>query len=498
MVDGVSTSRVVSDVSERLKRLQGALDRERGDLELLNAHYEGTQPLAYMAPELIAELSDRMKQVVVHWPELVVESVEERLDVEGFRFGGEGEADEGLWELWQANGLDLLSHQAHVDALVMRRSYGIIGSRGEWDSDPSSGISLDVPLITVESPLEVYAVRDTRTRRVREAAKWRASDPFADDRDRATFYTPDMTVWMKKVHKRAAGEPVWVLDEDDAPGIDEHGKGVCPVVPLVNRPRTWRKRNVFGEGKSDLDSVIPLSDAACKIATDMMVGAEFHALPRRAVFGAASEDFQDEEGRPVSALSRIIGRVWAFENPDVKAMQFQESSLTNFHETMKLLGQLVASISGLPPHYLGTATDNPASADAIRSSEARLIKRAERKQRAFGESWERMMRIAVLWRDGEVSPEASRMETIWRDPSTPTVAQKADAAVKLFSAGIIPKRQAWEDLGYTTTAMERMEDMLEDEAERQAKAFGVSGDPRMPGEGEAPEGVPAEPAADED
>lgn len=482
MVTGLSTAAVVGEVEERLRRLRGALDRERGDLELLNAHYEGTQPLAYMAPELIVELADRMKQVVIHWPELVVESVEERLDVEGFRLSGEDEADEDLWRMWQANGLDLFSHQGHVDALVMRRSYGIVGSRGEWDLDPSSGVSADVPLITIESPLEVYAVRDTRTRRVREAAKWRRSDPFKDDEDRATFYTPNMTVWLKKVYKRGSREPQWVLDEDDAPGMDQHDKGVCPVVPIVNRPRTWRKRNVLGEGKSDLDAVIPLSDAACKIATDMMVGAEFHALPRRAVFGAAPEDFQDEAGRPVSALSRIIGRVWAFENADVKAMQFPESSLGGFHDTMRMLAQLVASISGLPPHYLGTATDNPASADAIRSSEARLIKRAERKQRAFGEAWEQVMRVALLWRDGEVSPNAAQLETIWRDPSTPTVAMKADAAVKLFQAGVVPWAQTVEDLGYTMSSIDRMRDMRKAEANQAAAAFGAGPDPVMPAE----------------
>ncbi|MBQ1164473.1 hypothetical protein KBZ21_41550, partial [Streptomyces sp. A73] len=32
----------------------------------------------------------------------------------------------------------------------------------------------------------------------------------------------------------------------------------------------------------------------------------------------------------------------------------------------------MATQLGLPPHYLGYTTDNPASADAIRSSEAQL------------------------------------------------------------------------------------------------------------------------------
>jgi hypothetical protein len=484
---GLDTTKFLDDARDRLAYLQQRHASEVGDLELLNAHYEGSQPLSYMAPELLVELGDRMRQVVVHWPELVVDSVEERLDGEGFRLGGQAEVDDELLYLWQANGLDLASHQAHVDALVMRRSYVIIGSRSEYDRDPSSGVEDDIPVVTVESPLEVYASRIPRTGIVRDAAKWWSDDVSGEsERRRVTLYLPDSTAWLRWTPRQGGGHE-WTLDEDDSPGIDDHKLGVVPVVPIVNRPRTKRMPKCGG-GKSDLDAVIPLSDAACKIATDMMTGAEFHALPRRAVFGAKASDFVDEHGRQTSPFSRIVGRIWAFEDSETKAMQFPEANLSGFHDTMKLLAQLAASISGLPPHYVGMSTDNPASADAIRSSEARLVKRAERRQRAFGEAWERAMRIALLVRHGEVSPEAARMEMQWRDASTPTIAQRADATVKLFQAGLLPRLQAWEDLGYSSTQIARMQKEIDKEAERAAEAFGVGRDPQMPGDSQQPMG----------
>jgi hypothetical protein len=261
---------------------------------------------------------------------------------------------------------------------------------------------------------------------------------------------------------------------------------VVPVEPIVNRPRLRAGTAAGGvEGTSDLVPVIPLSDAACKIATDMMVAAEFHAMPRRWALGFAPEDFRDANGNPVSAFARTAGRIWATERTSKEGAevgQFPESGLSNFHETMRLLGQLIASVSGLPPHYLGLATDNPASADAIRSGEARLVKRAERKQRAFGGSWERAMRLALLWRDGKVPDGAERMETIWRDAATPTVGMRADAAVKLHSEGIVPTRQTREDLGYSATQIERME--YEDERAA-ARAFGLT-PPDKPGPTPAP------------
>ncbi|WP_030024908.1 phage portal protein [Streptomyces monomycini] len=423
-----------------LTHLIRAHDRELPELKKLNSYYEGKQPLSYMAPELEHELDDRVRQVVINWPRLVVDSVEERLDVEGFRFPGQPAADEDLWRIWQANDMDSQSQQGHLDSLIMKRAYVVIGSR---DGDDAT------PLITVESALDMYAEHDPQTRQVRAAVKRWEEEGEDGKVCHAALYLPDATSWWVKER----GE--WV--EDPEHERDDHGIGEVMVEVLANRPRLK-----LPNGTSELADVIPLSDAACKIATDMMVSAEYHATPRRVAFGFGEEDFQDEAGRKVSAFSRIIGRMWATEkdrkNDGADVIQFPEASLTNFHDTLKQLAVLVASISGMPPHFLGQATDNPASADGIRSAETRLIKRAERKQRAGGTTWERVMRKVLRIRDGVWNDAARSMETLWRDAATPTVAQRADAAVKLFAAKVVPLRQTREDIGYTQAQIERMEE----------------------------------------
>lgn len=422
-----------------LKHLISCHDKQIKELKALDAYYEGEQPLSYMAPELMAELDERVRQVVVNWPQLVADSVEERLDVEGFRYTSESENDRELWRIWQANNLDEQSQQGHLDALVMRRSYAIVGS---------NAADKRTPLITVESALDMFAEFDPRTRQVIAAVKrWREDDGDGDV-DHATLYRPNATVWFVKVDGQ------WV--EDPEHERDDHELGVVLVVVLANRPRLKRL-----DGVSEFASVLPLSDAACKIATDMMVSAEYHATPRRVAFGFGEEDFEDENGHKVSAFSRIIGRMWATtktKGDGADVIQFPEANLKNFHDTLNQLARLVAALAGLPPHFLGYSTDNPASADAIRSSEARLVKRAERKQRAWGGAWEQVMRLALLVRDGKVSDDARSLETIWRDASTPTVAQSADAATKKFQAGIVPLRQTREDLGYTGPQIDRMEE----------------------------------------
>ena len=263
-------------------QLRDRLIRAQPALEKWSRYYEGRQGLSYLAPELIREMEGRIQPVVVNWPRLVVDSLEERLDVEGFRINQKVESR--LWDFWQVNGLDEASQQAHVDALAISRAYVIVGSGDE----PG-----DAPVITVESAQQVYAMRDPRTRRVTAAIKCWTDD---DDNEFLTLYLPDRTVYLTtEVGSR-------VTREYDA---DVHNLGVVPVVPLVNRSRI-----IDTDGVSELADVVPLSDAACKIATDMMISAEFHAMPRVAVVGMGEDDRVDQDGRPLCKWAQVAGRSW--------------------------------------------------------------------------------------------------------------------------------------------------------------------------------------------
>jgi hypothetical protein len=454
-----------------LDRLIKQHDAELRELRELDHYYEGTQPLSYLDPELLRELDSRIRQVVINWPRLVVDALEERLDVEGFRFGTE-EASEDLWGIWQANDLDEESQLAHVDALVMRRAYVIVGAN---EDDPAH------PLITTESPLQVFAERDPRTRAVVAAVKRWSEKPLAGESvNFATLYLRNETRWFQQ----AKNGGKWA--EYESP--DMHGLDRVLVEPLVNRGRTQARGGV-----SELKDIVPLSDAACKIATDMMVSAEFHAMPRRWVIGMGPDDFKDPNGRPVSEWAQRAGALWASENTEARVGQFAETALTNFHETINSLAKLVASLSGLPPHFLGFTADNPVSADAIRSSEARLVKRAERRQRGFGGSWERVMRSALLVRDRRLPEGSASLETIWRDASTPTKAQAADAAVKLHASGLLPDESAWEYLGFSATQIERLQAQQASQATRQiGPDFAALLGTAKPADTTVPE--PAEPA----
>ena len=190
--------------------------------------------------------------------------------------------------------------------------------------------------------------------------------------------------------------------------------------------------------------------------------AEMMAVPQRLLFGVSADDIgaqQSPLGDGKGHFDAYLARILAFEDPDAKAMQFNAAELMNFVNVLRELAKQAAAITGLPPQYLSSSTDNPASAEAIRASESRLVKTVETKARVFGSAWEQAMRVAwkVMNPDEQVPPEWYRLETVWRDPATPTFASRADATVKLQAAGIIPLRQARLDMGYTLAQIDMME-----------------------------------------
>ncbi|MBM7771228.1 hypothetical protein JOD54_001432 [Actinokineospora baliensis] len=403
-----------------LHHLRQRLSTHSSWLRRSDAYYDGVQRLAALGLGLPPEM--RRLQVIVNWPRLVVDSLEERLDLEGFRLAGAAETDERLWSWWQANNLDDESGLAHLEALITGRAYITVGP-----GDDGS----DTPVITPESARSMITDVDPRTRAVRSALRLYTSRYGGELA--ATLYLPDRTVFYER------GRSGWKVTDTIA-----HKLGVVPVVPIINRSRISDRH-----GRSEMADVIGLTDAACRTLTNLQGAQELLAVPQRYVLGATRADFVNEAGEPIPAWEAYIGRILALGNEDAKVGQFSSADLRNFTEVINAYARIVAALSGMPPHFLGLSTDNPASADAIRSAETRLVKRAERRARAFGAAWEQAMRLGMLITDGTVPSRAARLESIWRDPATPTYAAKADAVAKLVAAGILPVSVAWEELGYS-------------------------------------------------
>ena len=433
------------DEALRLGRL---ISREKKALEKNDNYFEGEQPLRFLAPVLQQELGYRLSPIVINLALFAVDVYEHRLDIEGFRLRSSSAADKDLDAAWQENDGPFLSQQAHREGLAISRAYATVGP-GADDGDS--------PILTIESAFDAIHEDDPRTKRVLHGIK-RWTDP--DKQRWMTFHHQNGWVtWYLK-----GGE--WIEDARE----DDNGHNLCALVPLMNDPRILGRvrpgKTDQRLGRSVFHPILSPLDGLNKMASDMMVSGEFHALPRRWASGLAEDDFVDEAtGKALNTYSMIAGRMWGTQNEKAKFGQFPEANLENFHNTIKLLMQIIHMQLGIPGTYLLFQGDNPPSADVIRASEAQLVKRAERKQTVLGAKWEQVQRLMLLnMGDREASERPEQIETIWRDPSTPTIAQKADAIVKLVGAkdstgrSIVPIEQARKDLGYTEIEQGHMRD----------------------------------------
>lgn len=418
--------------------LRSTLMLSRVQTRLYNEYYEGFHHLAQLGLAIPEEL--KQFTVCVNWPRLTVDAIEQRLDVTGFRMPGSESSDDSLWDVWQYNNMDERAGFAHTDALAIGRSYVCVGTN---DEDP------DFPLITVESPSEMVALRDPRTHKVTAGLRLygdvTVQGVLLDNR--ATLYLPNETRWLVRTDGG---------DWEDEVDPDFHNLGTPPVVPFINRQRASRINLSILEGTSEMYDVIPIADSASRAITNLQLATETVAVPQKYALGVSKGDFVDANGQPLPAWQAYFGSVWAHSNDKASVGQLPSADLTNFETAINMYSRLASGVTSLPIEYFGLSTTQPPSADGQRAGETRLIKRAERKQTSFGNSWEALNRLVLRFRDGDWDEDARRMETLWRDAGTPTIAQVTDAVVKEYQSGLTDWETAQEELGRSPETIARM------------------------------------------
>lgn len=445
-------------VFDLILRLNRHLDYNSAWYRKLDAYYHARQPLAMLPESVREDCGDRLPTLRVNFARLVVDAIEERLDVRGFRMpSADDEIDALMWLIWEANNLSEWSQLAHLEAMIHGRSYVMVWA----DAD-------GFPRITVESGRQTVVWQMPGSpHRIAALKRW--VDP--DGHAYANLFLPNqITKWVSRT--KIAMDPYlteaqlfqtysghdpyawWDWSAIPATGYELRADpipnplGAVPVVPLNNRKR------LLNWGESELTDVLPLVDAINKLSTDMLVSAEYHATPRR--YATGIEITTDAQGNVIDPFTKLKGRNWLAESTDTTFGQFPEAKLDGFTTAINALISQIGAMAALPPHYLGIASE-PGSADAIRSSEAALVTKCRRRQMQFGGAWEEVMRLALNVLYGYDRVGLSQMETIWRDPETRTIAQAADAAVKMAQIGV-PLEQVAEDYGYSPQQIDRMED----------------------------------------
>jgi len=380
---------------------------------VLENYYEGKNKLKDLRISIPPQLTN--VETVVGWAGTAVDVLEERLDFEGY-IGADGL---GLNEIYRANELDLEAPLGHKDAFVFGTGFVVVGTGRPELGEPET-------LITIESPKKMTAIWDMRTRRI--SAALLVNRDAQGKPEFGTLYLADQNVTLGYTTNG------WIeLDRDI------HRLGRVLVAALPNNPRSGDPY-----GRTEITAAVrSYTDSAMRTLLGAEVAREFYSAPQRYILGASEDVFTDSDGNPLNPWTVYQGRVLGVPYNEAESVmptvgQFQANSTSPYFEQIRAYAQLIAAETAIPASYLGFQTDNPSSADAIRQMEARLVKRAERRQRQFGRTWAEVGKLALLVRDGSIPAEAANLRPIWRDASTPTRAAAADEVVKLIQAGVVP------------------------------------------------------------
>lgn len=205
-----------------IARLLEKLEKANAYYDKYDRYYSGEQPMAFLAPEVEAQVGNRLAPLVINWPETITDSVNRRVKAEGFLLGSSAEADEDLWRIWTANEMQHEAPLGQSDMLVHGKAFISVWGN---DDDPST------PLMAFESAHQVEVEYEPGTGdRVVAAAVKRWAD--LDGNVYVNLYLPDhVRMYVETAKPPLIRRGLQLLRTVDNP------LGAVPIVPMVNRGR---------------------------------------------------------------------------------------------------------------------------------------------------------------------------------------------------------------------------------------------------------------------
>ncbi len=442
-----------------LERLGDEMDRRAPDYALWAEYYEGRHqpPVALLAASTgyRSEYARWLSGFSDNFCRLVVQAVDERLRVTGFRVDGKA-GDRKAWGYWQANALDAWHLRAHREALVKGWCPVTV------DAGPDGA-----PRIRAHEADQFAIAWDDDDALTRAAAMRRWVTP--DGRRLATLYFADrvekyeLAEGSRWSRRTVAGEP-WPLP---------HSLGVVPVVPLVNDP------DLYNRGQSEIGAMLPMQNALNLLMSDMLVSAEYTAFPQRWVTGLEIP-VDPDTGKPVQPFKLAYDRMLMARDPAVRFGQLDAADLQPYIRAVEACVQHIASTTRTPPHYLLGQSGAFPSGESLKSTETGLVAKVRRRQGDFGESWEEVVSIAFRAAGDARRADIEDTEAKWADPEVRSEAEHVDALLKLKALGM-PLEYLWEQYGVSPQLIAAWKDA----AAAAEAAGGAPVDPSMPGDPEA-------------
>lgn len=419
-----------------LEQALAILHHDEGRLELIENYLHGHHRPPYMPDGASSEYHLLATRSVTNWCPLLVATPAQALYVDNFRRSGEQSIDPQAspeWKHWQESRMDARQGVIYTEALAYGHSF-VLTEKNAKGRVISRGLS----------PKRTVALYE---------------DPAFDlDPDAAVYIKRWPTVVSEKPVRGLAyvWDDVMRYDVEFSLGelkpeiVDQtvHGSKSCPVTRFVTYS------DLEGRAWGVIEPIIPLQDRINQTIFDLLMSQTYNSFEVRYVTGMAPPYVQeqksdgswgpklDPEGNPIpDKVLFNASRLWMAEDPGAKFGNLPGGDLGGVIASAELAIKHLSALSQTPPHFLLGQIAN-VSADALEAAETALSRKVENFRNSYGESWERVFRIALEML-GESGSDDFLGEVIWRDLGASSLAQSADALGKFADNLEIPKRGLW-------------------------------------------------------
>lgn len=417
----------------------GRLDEERTRRADVYAAYRELVDDVHPLPES-AETSQKFSRMAglatTNLMGLAAEATAERMSVEGIRIGDEPEADKDAWRIWKDSDFDAGSDEAITSALICERSFVSV-------SPPKDGKN---PRLNYEDPSEVVLAHSPEGERI--AALKVFGDEWTGDMF-GTLYTPGYIVRMvQRGESDPFGPARWLARQmpRGAQAVTKNPLGEVPFFELQNRP--------LGEIRSELAPLVIPQRLLNQTMFNVQAIAEYGAFRQKWATGIEVPR-NPETGQPIAPYEAHISKLFVAEGEGAKFGDFNATDLKPHLDLAREIAGHMARISRLPATYFLTDVSN-VGAETLALIVGGLVAKCKRRVKGYEPGIEGAMRLAFKTL-GDARADA-RIEVKWAEMETRSMAQAADAAVKLTTGEnpvITPQTAQEKWLGMSQTERDR-------------------------------------------
>lgn len=371
---------------------------------------------------------------------LAAEATAERMSVEGIRIGDEPDADKDAWRIWKDSDFDAGSDEAIAAALICERSFVSV-------APPKDGQN---PKLSYEDPAQVVLAYSPEGERI--AALKVFGDEWTGDTF-GTLYTPQYVVRMvRRGDDDGSHNPLdpyrWLARQmpRGAQAVTRNPLGEVPFFELQNRP--------LGEIRSELAPLVLPQRLLNQTMFNIQAIAEYGAFRQKWATGIEIPR-NPETGAPIAPYEAHIAKLFVAEGSEARFGDFNATDLKPHLDLAREIAGHMARISRLPATYFLTEVSN-VGAETLALIVGGLVAKCRRRVKGYEPGLEGAMRLAFKALGDARANE--RIEVKWAEMETRSMAQAADAAVKLTSGDnpvITPQTAQEKWLGMSQTERDR-------------------------------------------